>query len=329
MPPLPRSLPICFAAAWVALSTLATVASAQDDFSERPGELVYLWTREAGSYADREIHPKLGHKSLDLSRQSLKVVRRYDLQYQETLRFRGVPLLAVVEAYAERLTDPDVDQLILHFKNGVAIPVPLEDDRQSLKRIDAFVATAFKPGAAPSGPKARDAEWSQAFPPVGRLDEKWRDPVALRFGANKLVVKDGWHPALLTSTQKQFTPWRHADTLVGIEFVNKAAYEGQFLVDRARDPQNAGAQVFQHRCQFCHSVRQVGATYGWDFVTPVPIVELKQANHLYNKVKYPYHDAIERGLAMPTQTDVTEAEMTSLYRWLEAITEKGPRPYRP
>lgn len=306
-----RSLPLLA----LLLALLPVRAAAEDVFADTPpGTYVDLWTRKAGSYVDGRDPGRLKHKRLALSRQTQRNVKRYDQQYQETREYRGVALLAVIEAYEPA---PELDLVLLHFKNGMVIPVPLEDDFATLKQMNAFVAVAWREDAKKA--------WTAEFPEIGRLDEKFRDPVPVQFAANKLVLASGWHPWV---RGKDFTPFMHADTLIGIEFAQRGAYEQQFVT--SGDPTaSPGYLVFHDRCQFCHGLRHVGASYGWDFLDPVPVYDLKQPNHLYYKVRYSYHDALQRGLRMPTQTTVTEDEMRDLWRWLRQ-TGNGKQPaYRP
>ena len=119
------------------------------------------------------------------------------------------------------------------------------------------------------------------------------------FSGNKLVVAVLWHPAVAAAAQPAFSPWRHTDTLTGIELVAAQAYYRQFDVGGG-DMVQRGQAVFQQSCQFCHGVRKVGAKFGWDFVEPTPIWSYhRPAKNLFLHVAYKPLDAAERGLMMP------------------------------
>lgn len=279
------------------------------------GESVDLWTRAPGVYAHGAEPGKLKQKKLEFSAQKLSGVKRFDFQYGESRYYKGLELNSIVESYAPAA---NLDMAILHFSNGIAIPVSLSPKSGARVGLDVFVARQTR-----SSPKA---SWQTIFPEVAKEDEtfRYKDPNPIRFEGNKVVVKTGFHPDV---TSKKFSPWHHTGSLVGVEFVERAAYYRQFSVDDAS--MNEGMEIWKGRCQYCHGVNKVGSSFGWDFAEPVPVWKLKSAAHLYNKLKYPYHDALERGLMMPTQTDVTQAEIETLWQWIKGISRSGIKPYKP
>ncbi len=276
---------------------------------------IELWIRAAGFYEEgREVgREKIQKFSFDGN--TLSVRKQFDLQFGSVNEFMGIELTKVVKSYVPY---SGYDLALLHFSNGMLIPIPIEEDLVTLKGLDLFVAKSWRKNAK--------QKWNDSFPSVGRPNEKWRDPVPVEFSGNKMVVKDGKYPLV---HDKEFTPFRHADTLTGIEFVRGDAYYRQFTERSDKDLSDPGLAVFRERCQYCHGVRKVGANFGWDFVEPVPIYDLKRANHLYNKVKYSYHDALERGLRMPRQTSVTEKEMEQLWNWIKKLGQGKSWPYAP
>jgi len=286
---------------------LALPANAQSDGS------VELWVRGAGFYEDGREIPREHLQKFRFKGSELAVRKSFDSQFVKSAEFRGIELATLIKSYKPYSAN---DLALLHFANGMIIPLPIEDDLVTVKRMDIFLAEAWR---------TKD-KWSTVFPDVARKHEMWRDPVPIKFSGNKLVLKDGWHPYV---KDKEFTPFRHADSLTGIEFVKANAYYRQFTERADKDISDPGLTVFRERCQYCHGVRKVGANFGWDFVDPVPIYDLKRANHLYNKVKYSYHDAIERGLKMPRQTSVTEQEMEALWKWIQRLGSGKSWPYAP
>jgi hypothetical protein len=273
------------------------------------GRTIELWTRAPGNYARGADPGREKLKQLDLDQQTLTSVKKKDVQYGETRSFKGLSLASVLASYDPPAT---LDMVILHFANGVLIPLPRSEAEQS---PGLFIARYTR-----NSKKA----WTSLFPPVAKEDPtfRYKDPNPVTFSGNKLVSTTQRHPDV---TSKVFSPWLLAGSLTGIEFANRDAYYGQFSAKN----NEGGLKVWTARCQFCHGVNKVGADFGWDFVDPVPVWKLKNAEHVYNKLKYPYHDALERGLQMPTQTDVSQAEVGSLWGWIEKLGKEGTKPYQP
>jgi len=149
------------------------------------------------------------------------------------------------------------------------------------------------------------------------------------FSGNKIVVAVLWHPAVAAAAQPTFSPWRHTDTLTGIELVSSKAYYLQFAVG-GDDFVPRGQAVFQQSCQFCHGVRKVGAKFGWDFVEPAPIWTVhRQPKNLFLHVAYKPLDAAERGLMMPAMRFMSQDDAALLWRWLKAVASNPTPAYAP
>ncbi len=247
---------------------------------------------------------------------SLKLEERtsVDVQLGGERTFRGVPLKAVLTMAAQRTGAEDT--ALLHFKNGMQVPVPLDD--AMLTRLDLFVARAVKDGSG---------AMVERFDNVVHERSPWMEQRAITFGTNKLVAKSPFHPALGATTSK-FTPWAHVDTLTGIELVNDAAWRRTLRVsDDPRVLQGLGA--FEQRCQFCHGVRGTGASHGWDFVKPIPVHTWRDAESLLYHVKFRKLTGAEQGLMMPPQPDATIDEVRALWEWMKAVSATELRPYAP
>ncbi|MEN9835925.1 MAG: hypothetical protein RL011_2118 [Pseudomonadota bacterium] len=272
-----------------------------------------MWSRKPGNFSDIENPDKSNLKTLDLSKFKLQKRIMRDAQYDRDVTYKGIPLTQVLNSYKPSEHD---NMVILHFDNGMAIPLML--DPSVLSRLDPFLALEI------CEPKT---DCVTSFPSIGK-DEVYGlsdDPRPLTFTWNKVVVSKEWHPAVPASKSGIFSPWRHSDSLAGIEFVNATAYYRQFEFDKG-----AGEKVFKARCQFCHSIRNVGAHYGWDYATPLAIYEKRSPEHLLNHVKYPKVQAKKKGLMMPTQDDVTLGEMQALWQWMKAgAKRKTLPPYQP
>lgn len=292
---------------------LAMAASSQTPApSDATVNSISLWTRHAGAYSDDQNPTKGKPQSFDLENAKLVKRRMFDAQYGQTATYRGLPLVELLKAYKRGGAD---DLAILHFANGMAVPVPLNPEE--VKRLDAFVAVEIC--------SAKNS-CTKEFPEVAKEDafSVTDDPRPITFTWNKLVVPTLWHPDVPEARKHIFSPWHHVDTLAGVEFVNSEAYYRQFDLGEA-----GGQQVFRERCQYCHAARYVGARYGWDFVTPLPIYEKRPPEQLLNHVKYPKARAKSMGLMMPTQSDVTADEMKAIWRWMKKAANHTLPKYKP
>jgi len=279
-----------------------------------PGTIVTLWTRAPGHHSDGREPNGLEKRVINLATHAKQKKVLTDLQYEGTFSFKAISLVSIVEAYPQ---SAGIDRILLHFKNGMITPLPLEPSRSTLKKVNGWIATSWKP--------LKTEKWSTTFDDIGRIDERFRDPSPITFGFNKFVVKNKWHPFV---TDPAFSPFRHAETLTGIEFVNGAAYDRQFV--STDDFAGAdGWNVFASRCQYCHGPDRTGATHGWGFLTPVPIYQLRTAENLYYRVKYSYHDAMLRGMQMPNQDSIKMKETVDLRNWLKGFAKKKINAYRP
>ena len=192
------------------------------------------------------------------------------------------------------------------------IPVPnTEVWRGKIRLATAYCATKKK--------------CSNDFPKIEKYQEQeiYRDPRPIAFEGNKIVVGEKSLPEL-QGVSSTFSPWLHATSLIGVEFVNIEPYFKQFDFG-----ESAGLEVFRHRCQYCHGVRGVGASLGWDYVDPLPVYTLRTAETLLNHVKNKKMQALERGLLMPNQKDVSQQEAKALWQWMKAAATNKIRNYKP
>ena len=178
---------------------------------------VEIWIRGSGPLqADKA--PRARSQALNLDLLPLVDSQRFDAQYGASHAFRGIALANVIASFAP---DPSLDVAILHFANGMAVPIPFRD-AAVMKRLDPFVARGMETHA--KGP-VRAAFFTEI-----RRKGTAEDPRPIVFSGNKLVVPVLWHPAVAAAAQPAFSPWRHVDTLTSIELVASRAYYGQFDV---------------------------------------------------------------------------------------------------
>ena len=300
--------------ALVAATPLVAHAAA-DKPAATPPSAVEVWARGPGPLQGDQA-PRARSKRVDLDSLRLVETKRPDAQYGGAPRaMRGISLASVIDAAAP---DASVDLAILHFANGMAVPVPFRD-AAVMKRLDPFIARGMETRAG--GPVQVGV-----FPEIRRKGAT-EDPRPIVFAGNKVVVAALWHPAVLDSVQPGFSPWRHADTLTGIELVDARSYYRQFEVGGGEFVRR-GLTVFQQSCQFCHGVRKVGAKFGWDFVDPTPIWSYhRPPKSLFLHVAYKPLDAAERGLMMPAMSFMSQEDAALLWRWLKAVATDPLPPY--
>jgi mono/diheme cytochrome c family protein len=280
-----------------------------------PGRFVEVWVRGEPTAQDG-VAKHARSRRIDLDRARAKEVERYDAQYDRVARYRGVPLRALLAGLA---TDEGLDLAVLHFANGMAIPIAFRD-RTTMMRLDPFVARAYKPSG--------QQPFTRGFPQI-RKEGAVPDPRPTQFTGNKLVVADRWHPAVAPTTEADFSPWTRADTLVSVELVAATPYYAQFDVG-GEPPVQHGLALYRASCQFCHGARRVGASFGWDFVDAPTIYDAQaSAANLYHHIAYRPRNATELGLLMPALGSLTEEDAGCLQRWLQAIATRPMPAYVP
>jgi len=276
-----------------------------------------VWVRKAGATGAGDGQARDRMQTLNVDDLPLVEATRVDIQYHGAFVYRGIDLQAIIQTYGP---PPGSDLALLHFSNGMQIPLAFRDI-DLMKRLSPFLARGIR-----LGPK-RPMQIGR-FPKISHPRSGFADARPTIFLGNKLVVADRAHPDVPPAARDVLSPWDHADTLTGIEFVSHAAYYAQFDVDP--DPAvQAGERLFTQSCQFCHGVRQTGAGFGWDFVEPTPIGEYRGARNFFLHVKYKPLDASARGLRMPALSYMNENDAQSIWLWLKAVAARPLHPYAP
>jgi hypothetical protein len=287
---------------WLVLALLALPMAAE----AKP--TLSVWTRAPGTSAEPAVIPPPEAKLIDLGAKRSRDSKLYDPQYGAEALYRGI---ALDDLLANLPGGPAFDQVLLRFDNGMVIPIsrwPEMDD-------SPFLALAHS---------SDGTTWSTTFEALPKKGHPADDPRPIRFTTNKLVYRGADAREL-----PDWSPWRHVSSLVGIELVNAVAWTRQFALSKdGRVTQ--GLEVFERYCSACHGVRGVGARFGWDVVTPIPMTEHRSSpGVLYFHVKYRELDAAKRGFMMPALSPVTEDEVTSLWKWLDLAAKEPLRPYTP
>ena len=281
-------------------------------------QVVEVWLRARGDPQGAR-QQRVGARTIDLSVAPLEEVERFDPQYGARFRYRGVPLGWLLE---QNSPPASVDAALLHFENGMIIPLPFRD-QAAMERLAPFVALAVW-----STDRAGDEGWHAELPDLPKKGEEAEDWRPIRFRGNKLVVRSLWHPDVPRAALAVFSPWAHADRLVGVELVRSEAYRRQFQVPGAK-PVTHGYRIYAERCQFCHGVGKVGASFGWDFAVPIALHTYREPKSLFLHAKYRELNATSRGLMMPAFADLGMPQVDALWAWMEAIAGRGPAPYAP
>ena len=252
---------------------------------------------------------------LDPAALSLENRELADPQYAGAKKwYRGVLLEALFEKAPPAA---GADLALLHFQNGMLIPVRFRS-ADELKKLGVFLAVGIADRAPEQG-----GTFTEKFPPATRLDATGPERRPLTFDGSKVVASAAWHPMVEARATKTFNPWQFADTLVAIEYVRELAWYGQFDYGAAT---RAGLAVFKGRCQFCHGVQKVGASYGWDVAEPYPLYKHRAPKSLALHTRYRERDAAERGLMMPAFPEISIPEVEAIWKWFEAAgTTEQPR----
>lgn len=269
------------------------------------GNEIEVWTGPLGPAASFPTVRAPRHL-VRLSSLPTTSVERQDVQYGRTLRFQGIALDAFLSAARP---PPSADLAVLHFVNGMTIPIPFRAPG-TLSRLNAFIARAVWTQWSDG-----QLDWDFSLPNVEKQNMGLTDVRPIIFHGNKVVVATRWHPAVPTEQAEFFSPWLYADTLVGVEWAEAKAYRAS-LPEGTTDESRHGRELFSQRCQFCHGVRGVGASFGWDFVEPLPLFTYRGPDSLYLHVKYRDGNAAAKGLLMPAFPDVTPGDAEALWEWM-------------
>lgn len=271
------------------------------------GPTVQTWVRSPGA-SESDAQPPANARPIDLGRFRHVEARLFDPQYQSERSYRGVPLASVL---ASLPGGPALDTALLRFDNGMLIPISRWPDSNE----SPFFALAH----------SNDGQhFDDQLPEVPKKGHTDDDPRPIRFAGHKLVYRGDDAREL-----PAWNPWRHVSSLVAIELVNGAAWARQFPELDARGSKE-GRALYDQYCAACHGVRGVGARFGWDVVSPIPLARHRTSpGMLYYHVKFRELDAAERGFMMPAIPPITEAQAAALFAWLKRAAEKPLEPYAP
>jgi len=242
------------------LLALTLAGSPSSAAPEPPVERQVRLTRRAPGAAHRPVHAATIVVDLDALTQETRTVLDHRGQ---TLTVQGVPLSSLL---AKAPKDRVVDAARLRFKNGTEVLLPLS----RAPMLDVFIARRFK--------HSDQAAFTTDFDPVPLGEASWRSPRSLVFSGNRVFATAPAEPP----QGRGFVPWGFVDTLVEVELVQEAAWQGVFDVTPET---RRGLEVWRARCQTCHGARGAGASFGWDFVQPLPLSTWRTPDGLFSHVR--------------------------------------------
>jgi hypothetical protein len=286
---------------------------------EKENNIIQVWERQPGNHSAGIAMAKKNRKMIPIRARQMQTQTLYDIQYEATGVYQGIFLKDLLKQYRK---PPSANLVILHFANAMIVPWLLKPDPQLAPKV--FIAFSMK----------TDKRMQAQFPSLSHKTDVTMDPRPIEFSGNKLVVSSRRHPWLREPSGELFTPFLHVDSLIGIEWVNEDAYYDQFKggydpdvpsestkIQLNQAEQDAALEIFKHNCQYCHGFRNVGASFGWDFIVPIPIQEHKKAEELLGHVSHRSYNALERGLMMPTFGDFSLEEMKLFLRYSKTVSD--------
>lgn len=282
-----------------------------------PEEVIQVWVRGAGSHSTQQVTPHR-KETFQWKQLGLRSKQLFDYQYQKKRTYLGVTIHQILRQYR---VPPSTDLALLHFSNGMIVPHPLTSQPLQDKKLQVFVAIAYKKGN----------RWVRNFPEIRREPALpiYRDIRPIQFKGNKVVVTDEGHPDVLDHIAPNVQIWRQVDTLTGIELVHSYSYYQQFATSSTNPSVQKGRLLYQGTCQFCHGVHGIGAKYGIDFVKPLALyLYAWNSKELAYHVTYKPVDATSRGIMMPAIKNMPKIQVEYLWQWLKEVATHPATAYQ-
>ncbi len=270
------------------------------------GIVLDMWLRRPLTAGN--TNPKGNLMSLDIKGLTPEILESYDIQYERDVKVRGFHLrnlLGLMKPIPE-----NVDIMLLHTRNGMIVPISIARLRSD---IQVFVALEIW----------RDGKWTSEFPTSVRIATNAKNEVPTTFVGNKVVVGQEWR-----ATETGFTPWRHIDSLTGVEFVESAAYFDQFQNKKKPKTGLEGRLAFIIHCQYCHGVKGLGATRAPEMTALVQRLEPKAWSKIYDQVQNPASGGAYPHF-MPKQKDFSKKNAKGLVSWITSMRDGELSPYEP
>jgi len=212
----------------------------------------------------------------------------YDAHDAKLHHVRGIEL---GELIAQLGAPKGADTLVLHFANGMQVPVRLAD-----KDLIQHLFIAFEHGD-----------------PTGAFVTTYPLLAAPAIRCPKIVYTRENDPTAL---------WRHTTQLTSVRLVNWAALQALLAQPSRQLPSVAGWKLYSRNCQPCHGMGGQGAQRGPDFISDLdayrrvpPLAESDPSDQpsLHDKVKG------RVGGDMPTLDYISNSEIKELWRFLHSV----------
>ncbi len=271
-------------------------------FAADGGTNLELWLRRGGS------DPKGNLATIDVKGLTFEILSTYDIQYEADVKVRGMHLRDLIAIY--KPIPEGVDVINLYTKAGMIVPISLAKLRKDIQVFIAF--EIFK-----------DGKWTPTFPSSVFAEAKSTRQIPTTFAGNKIVVGKEWR-----GVDSGFTPWRHLDTLVGIEFVESQAYAEQFRNSKSKKSDLNGRLEYLANCQYCHGVLGLGATRAPAFTNLIPLYTKDAAEKFYKQAKAPGAGG-KLPHFMPAQANFSKRSAKALVSWLDGLKAGELTPYQP
>jgi mono/diheme cytochrome c family protein len=266
--------------------------------------LACLWP--ARSFASSEVAVAFGpitgaandRRTVKVELGARKKVTLLDVQDGQEHEVRGLPL---AELLASIGAPRKADTLVFVFKDGMRIPVRLDD-------------------------KAEVASLFVAFQHVDELDQ-WSASYPLRKPLHGMA-EIPCPKVVYTRPQRTFSIWWYPTALESLRFVTWKAYEATLAQATKQVPDQSGWPLYVRHCAACHGLGSDGATRGPDFlskmdayrrVPPFATTAPEEAPSLHEKVKG-YVDG-----AMPVLKHVPDKDIATLWLWLHKVHKTSTR----
>jgi hypothetical protein len=269
--------------------------SAPTLIKDPPKVMIKMWTSRDGGRVKENVIDQI-----DISGLYFDGLLAYDIQYEKTLRFKGLKLRDLISIY--RPLPAGVDHVLLHSKAGMIIPVSIDALR---KDTDVFVALAMFDDAKKS--------WATDFQSSVYSQANKSETLDLKFTGNKIVVGKNWR-----HTDFAITPWRFFDSLVGVEYVSSTNHF-KTLQPEGGAGNSIGRAVYMRRCQYCHGISDFGAAFGPNFLTLAKLEKSVLVDRIMSKVTNEPSGKPQTHVnrKMPKQADFKKADAKALADWLQ------------
>jgi len=266
------------------------------------GTSLELWLRRSGP------NPKGNLATIDVKGLSFEILDTYDIQYETEIKVRGMHLRDLIAIF--KPIPEGVDVINLYTKAGMIVPLSIGKLRKDIQVFIAF--EIFK-----------DGQWTGEFPASVFAEAKSTKQIPTTFHGNKVVVGKEWR-----GQDTGFTPWRHLDSVVGIEFVESQAYAEQFRNKKSKKSDLAGRVEYLANCQYCHGVLGLGATRAPAFTNVVELYAKDAAAKFYKQAKAPGAGG-KLPHFMPAQVNFSKRSAKALVSWLQGLKAGELSPYEP